>query len=158
MPEDQNKDSPQSQLETMKTLVELSRERNKMAAERTKMSAERSYMNVERTLSVWIRTALALMIFGIAIDRFGLLIQEIPRHAKILLFRSNAASAWAGTLLVAFGTFMVIITGIRFMAYARRYKKQYSMPYRHHAVLAPVFAFLAAVFGVVLLIIMLSLN
>jgi hypothetical protein len=37
------------------------------------MSAERSYMNAERTLAVWVRTALALMIFGIAVDRFGLL-------------------------------------------------------------------------------------
>lgn len=154
MPEDPH----QSQLEAMQTLVELSRERNKMSAERTKMSAERSYMNVERTLSVWIRTALALMIFGIAIDRFGLLIQEIPRHSKALLFRGNAASAWAGTLLVAFGTFMVIITGLRFIAYARHYKKEYPMPFHHHAVLAPVFAFLAAAFGIVLLIIMISLN
>ncbi|HEX5340185.1 MAG TPA: DUF202 domain-containing protein, partial [Gammaproteobacteria bacterium] len=62
------------QIALMQKLIELS-------AERSEMSAERSYMNAERTLSVWLRTALSLMIFGIAIDRFGLMLREAPLSA-----------------------------------------------------------------------------
>ena len=55
------------QLVLMQRMVDLSVERTRLAEQRTEMSAERSYLNAERTLSVWIRTALAVMVVGIAV-------------------------------------------------------------------------------------------
>lgn len=72
MPDDEIK----SQLEGMKKLIALSQQR-------TQMSAMRNYMNAERTLSVWVRTALAAMIFGIAIDRLGLMLYQIPGYIEV---------------------------------------------------------------------------
>lgn len=99
MPED----PIQKQLEAMQTLVELSKERTKMSEDRSKMSAQRSYMNAERTLSVWIRTALSLMIFGIAIDRFDLMMREMPVYSLAVSPHYHALSTLSGALLVAFG-------------------------------------------------------
>ena len=59
-------DSQSLQVQVARKLVEL--------------SLQRSYMNTERTLAVWTRTALSLMIFGIAVDRFGLLMRHPPWH------------------------------------------------------------------------------
>lgn len=154
MPEDHI----QKQLEAMQTLVELSKERTKMSEERSKMSAQRSYMNAERTLSVWIRTALSLMIFGIAVDRFDLMMREMPVHALAVSPHYHALSTLSGSLLVAFGILMAVSTGIRFLSFSRSYRKQFPLPFHHQAILAPVFALLTALFGIALLIIMLSVH
>lgn len=77
MPEqDQPEQDEPQQLVLMRRLVDLSAERTRMSAERSEMSAGRSYMNAERTLSVWVRTALAAMTVGIAIDRFSLVLLQ----------------------------------------------------------------------------------
>ncbi|MGH8337386.1 MAG: YidH family protein [Gammaproteobacteria bacterium] len=118
------------------------------------LSAERTYMNTERTLSVWIRTALGLMIFGIAIDRFGLLLHGLPWLPHGHLHRLTA-SAWGGALLVALGVLMVLAMDIRFLAYASIYRRSHEWPVKHGPYLAATFASLVAVFGIILLIIML---
>lgn len=141
----------QKQLDAMQTLVELSKERSQM-------SAQRSYMNAERTLSVWIRTALGLMIFGIAIDRFDLMMREMPVQAQPLSAHYHALSTLSGALLVIFGILMAVSMGIRFVIYSRSYQKQFSLPFHHRAILAPVFAFLTAIFGIALVVIMLAVH
>src|SRR5690625_5799366 len=80
----------------------MSAERSKMSNDRTLLSATRSYMNAERTLSVWVRTALSAMIFGIAIDRWGLMATGKSIHPNTLLDRkstrlnsSHVASSYA---------------------------------------------------------------
>ena len=162
------------QIEMMKQMVglaeqqvALSAERSRMSAERSRMSAERSemsearsYLNAERTLSVWLRTALALMIFGIAVDRFDLLVQRNPvsaasghpRRAAVL----NGVSTWTGTALVLFGVIMALATGARFLAYARAWHRRHEAPAHHGPYLAPSFALLVALFGILLLVIMLA--
>jgi putative membrane protein len=112
---------------------EMSAERSEMSAERSAMAAERSYMNAERTLSVWIRTALALMVFGIAIDRFGLVLHQMP--GKMAFDVSN----WCGIALVAVGIVMCLVTGVRFLAYASRYHRNHELPYHHGPYLSPFF-------------------
>lgn len=135
--------------ELSKKRSKMSEERSEMSDTRTQMSAQRTYLNVERTLSVWIRTALAVMVFGIAIDRFGLARAATPPASHL--------SSLAGAALVAFGTLMSLVTGARFLAWVHRYRHYHDVPFRHGPYLAPLFALLAAVFGAVLLLLMLVL-
>lgn len=118
------------------------------------LSAERTYMNTERTLSVWIRTSLALMIFGIAIDRFGLLLHGLPWLPHGHLHRLTV-SAWGGAILVAMGVLMTLAMDIRFLTYSVIYRREHQWPVSHGPYLAATFALLVAVFGIALLIIML---
>ncbi|MDN5862110.1 MAG: DUF202 domain-containing protein [Salinisphaera sp.] len=126
----------------------LSTDRSGMSAERSEYSADRSFLSAERTLSVWVRTALSLMVFGIAIDRFGLLLgHDGPAQG----LHAGAWSAWGGIALVAMGVVMVVSSGLRFMAYVRVYRRYHEMPWPHGPFLAPVFALLVALFGLALI-------
>ena len=142
---------PSEQITLMRKLVELS-------VQRSELSAERSYMNAERTLSVWIRTALSLMIFGIAIDRFGLMLREVSFPVINGSSPPNALSMWSGLTLVALGVFIVLATGIRFLMYAAVYRHRYEWPPRHGPYLALAFALLVTIFGIALLIILLTFT
>lgn len=123
------------QISLMKRLVELS-------LGRTQMSAERSYMNGERTLAVWIRTALGLMIFGIAVDRFSLLL-----HGRGHL-NATELSSWGGGALIVLGVLMAVLCGARFLAFSRAYRRMHQFPPHHDPHLGPVFAALVALFGI----------
>lgn len=142
---------PSEQITLMRELVELS-------VKRTELSAERSYMNAERTLSVWIRTALSLMIFGVAIDRFGLMLRQVSLPAIHSISRSNALSMWSGLTLVALGVFIVVATSVRFLMYAAVYRRRHEWPVRHGPYLALLFALLVTIFGIALLIILLAFT
>lgn len=133
----------------------MARDRTRMSAERSEMSAERSYLAAERTLSVWVRTALALMVVGLAIDRFGLMLRRSPAGGALL--DTESLSALGGVALVAFGVLMAITTGLRFLAYARTYRVSHIVPYHHGPFLGPLFALLVALFGTALLILLLTL-
>lgn len=168
---DDNKDAEPEQIRLMQRMVDLSVERTelakersrlsagrsrmsedrtRMSADRSEMSAERTYLNAERTLSVWIRTALAVMVFGIAIDKLGMIV--------VTHVREGVADQWSsitGSALVAFGTLMALVTGARFLAYVHKYRQHHEVPYRHGPFLAPLFALLASAFGIVLILMML---
>ena len=139
--------SEPEQIVLMKRLVEMS-------AERSQMSAERTYMNAERTLSVWIRTALALMIFGIAIDRFGLLLRQIPLPQHDAHLSVNGLSSWGGGALIGLGVLMAVSSGWRFFAYSIGYRRVHQLPPRHGPYMGSVFAMLVALFGIALLVIL----
>ncbi|HEV7135562.1 MAG TPA: DUF202 domain-containing protein [Steroidobacteraceae bacterium] len=129
------------QIILMRRLVELS-------LDRTQMSAERSYMNAERTLSVWIRTALALMIFGIAIDRLSLLVRARGQLG------ARELSSWGGGALIALGVVMAVSCGSRFLAYSVAYRRVHGLPPHHGPYLGPIFAALVALFGIALLVVL----
>jgi len=135
----------------MQRMVDLSIQRTKLAEERTEMSAERSYLNAERTLSVWIRTALAVMVVGIAVDRFGLFL--LQNHGERA--RNGTASDWVGAGLVALGVLIAVVPSIRFARYSKVYRRTHTLPHHHGPFMAPVFAVLVGVFGVVLLVLLL---
>lgn len=121
-------------------------------------SFERCYQNAERTLSVWIRTALALMIFGIAIDRFGLFLREQPQVGGHQLAHPDTISMWVGAILVALGVVMAVAMGIRFLAYAALYRRHHPWPVAHGPYLAASFDLLVAVFGVALLVVVFAFT
>ncbi|HET7387753.1 MAG TPA: DUF202 domain-containing protein [Nocardioidaceae bacterium] len=129
----------------------LAEQRTEMAADRSEMSAERSYMNAERTLSVWIRTALAVMVVGIAVDRFGLFL--VQNHGERA--RDGSASDMVGAGLVALGVLIAVVPSVRFGLYARVYRRTHKLPHHHGPFMAPAFAVLVALFGVVLLVFLL---
>lgn len=157
---------PDTQLEAMKTMVALAKERTEMAkkrsemsADRSEMSAQRTYMNTERTLSVWIRTALASMLFGIAIDRFGLLFKGSSGNSSVhFLSIQGTTSSIIGAILILFSMFMALSATSRFIAFTTVYKKKHSFPPHHKPLLPIIYAGLIVVFGGVLLVLMLSLE
>lgn len=153
------------QLNLMRAMAELARERTTMAKKRTEMSAARSemsahrselsaqrtYMNTERTLSVWIRTAMAAMIFGIAIDRLGLLFHE-PHHVVNLYIIRGSASTLTGAILIIFSMFMAVSAALRFIKFSRHYKTEHTFPAHHKPLLPIVYTAMIVIFGMVLLL------
>ena len=138
------------QIALMKQIVALAEKQTAYSAQRSEASEARSYQNAERTLSVWVRTALALMICGLAIDRFGLMLGSAPAANGGL----DRLSEWTSLALVLLGVFMVVTTGLRFLAYAQAWRRQHEPPAHHGPYLAAFFALMVALFGVVLLAIM----
>jgi putative membrane protein len=139
------------QIVLMQRLVDLSVERTRLSEQRSEMSAERSYLNAERTLSVWIRTALAVMVVGIAVDRFGLfLLQNQGERA-----RDATASDVVGAALVVLGVLIAVVPSVRFARYSSAYCRTHTLPLHHGPFMAPAFAALVALFGVVLLVLLL---
>ncbi|MGH3636877.1 MAG: YidH family protein [Mycobacterium sp.] len=143
-------DEPQ-EVVLMRQLVDLSLERTRQSSIRTEMSAERSYMNAERTLSVWIRTSMASMVVGIAVDRLGL--STTPHRP--LGIGPDTVSSFVGAALVGFGVLIVAIAGARFRRYATEYWRTHVLPQHHGPFMAPAFALLTSLFGAVLLILVL---
>lgn len=127
-------------LDAMKELVDL--------------SAERTYMNAERTLSVWVRTALGAMIFGIAIDRFGLMLSEMSADPNVPINYHSHLTHITGIVLVVYSMIMALLFGLRFIAYSKKYQEKYKMPAYHNVWLSSFFAFLVVLFGIPLLVIM----
>jgi uncharacterized membrane protein YidH (DUF202 family) len=140
------------QIALMQHMVALAEKQTVYSLQRSEMSEFRSYQNAERTLSVWVRTALALMICGLAIDRFGLMLDGNPRAAHVLLL--DRLSEWMSIALVFLGVLMVATTGLRFLAYARTWQRQHELPASHGPYLGPFFAMMVALFGAILLVIM----
>lgn len=126
------------------------------AHELVELSLQRSYMNTERTLAVWTRTALSLMIFGIAVDRFGLLLNHPPWHvtqAADLL--PNPLSTLGGVVLVALGVLILFATGFRFLAYGLKWHRENPRHVWYHTPwLAFTFSMLMAAFGIALLVVL----
>jgi uncharacterized membrane protein YidH (DUF202 family) len=142
------------QVEMMRQMVAFAEKQTDYSLQRSEMSEVRSYHNAERTLSVWVRTALALMICGLAIDRFGLMVDGSAGAARGMLL--DRISTWTSIGLVLLGVVMALTTGLRFFAYARAWRRQHRPPPFHGPYLASFFAVMVAIFGIVLLAIMLT--
>ncbi|MBS0193745.1 MAG: DUF202 domain-containing protein [Proteobacteria bacterium] len=120
----------------------------------TELSMQRSYMNTERTLAVWTRTALSLMIFGIAVDRFGELMRHPPWHVSDRsAIWPHLLSAVGGGVLVALGVVILLATGIRFLLYGLRWQREIQRHVWYHTPwLAFGFAMAMAAVGVMVLV------
>jgi uncharacterized membrane protein YidH (DUF202 family) len=143
------------QVEMMQQMLVLAEKQTAYSIERSEMSETRSYHNAERTLSVWVRTALAVMICGLAIDRFELLLGESSRLAAHG-FLFDQVSGWVSIALVLFGVIMAMTTGLRFLAYARAWRQRHELPAYHGPYLGTFFALMVALFGIILLAIMMA--
>src|SRR5699024_3474979 len=100
-------------LNIQKEILNIQKELLKQSDLRTDMSATRSYHNAERTLSVWIRTALSAMIFGLAIDRFGLMLRGVSEHPQTLFGHPSTPTTITGAFLVLFSVIMSLSAGLR---------------------------------------------
>jgi putative membrane protein len=72
----------------------------------------RVFFAAERTLMAWTRTAVALMAFGFAIERFGLflhmfLISQGEREARM-------GSFWIGVSFILFGAIIAVLSVIQY--------------------------------------------
>ncbi|MDE1931288.1 MAG: DUF202 domain-containing protein [Alphaproteobacteria bacterium] len=112
-------------------------------------NAERSLMNAERTLSVWVRTALGLMIGGLAFERFGVARVWLANGPWPGLRMSNELPAWIGVALVAIGAAAALTAGLRFHAVAAKYRSRYAPPFHHGPALGTAFAAALAALGAV---------
>jgi len=147
------------QIQMMRHVVALAEKQLVQSGERSEMSEFRSYLNGERTLSVWVRTALAEMIAGLAIDRFGLLFHGVPSAGQAASPNGallDAASAWTSIGLIVLGIVTVLTTGIRFWRYALDWRSRHALPPHHGPYLAPFLALMTAVFGIILLAILVA--
>lgn len=120
-----------------------------LAKAQTQMGAMRTYMNSERTLSVWLRTAMGGMVLGIAIDRLGLWLQEIPGATQ----HHNLLTEIVGAAFVVYAILLVALCSWRFIAFCREYKKSYEFPSYHTAWLPVSMSLTIILFGIALLVI-----
>lgn len=68
----------------------------------------------ERTLLAWIRTGIALMAFGFAIERFALFMRQLSAIAPAQPAPQTLASSWVGAALVALGMLSNLLATIRY--------------------------------------------
>ncbi|WAS92693.1 YidH family protein [Nannocystis punicea] len=72
----------------------------------------------ERTLLAWLRTAVALMGFGLMVARLGVFLDTLSRTTHEHL-RAAGQSRWTGAALLITGSIVAIIGYHRVRAYAR---------------------------------------
>ena len=75
----------------------------------------RDYLAEERTFLAWIRTGIALMVFGLVAARFELFADEphVTQHAPGV--QPHELSAWFGTALIAIGVAVNLFSARRYM-------------------------------------------
>lgn len=82
----------------------------------------RVYMAAERTFLAWIRTGIALMVFGFVVARFAVLMVEfglIARDEASAAGSTRTASHWVGVALVASGILTCLASAVRHDRYIR---------------------------------------
>lgn len=121
------------------------------------LQARVCYMNVDRTLATWTRTALALIVFGGVVDRYGLLLMRShPPHVGTWL-APNPVSDLGGIVLVGLGIVIAAAMAIRHQAYRARWRKAYGPAPDFGPWLTFAFATMVVGFGVALLAVLLVL-
>jgi putative membrane protein len=67
----------------------------------------------ERTFLAWVRTAIAVIIFGFAVGRFGLALRQIAA-AQGTRIETTGASLWFGSVSIALGVLTMIGATLRY--------------------------------------------
>jgi putative membrane protein len=109
----------------------------------------RVFFAAERTLLAWNRTALALMAFGFAIERFGLFVKMLmpPPHPP----PDTQMSFWIGTALVALGSFSAVLATIQYRK-VLKLLRPIEIPDRYWASLAAAVTLAVALVGAALVV------
>lgn len=119
--------------------------------EMLRLQAHVCYMNVDRTLATWTRTALALIVFGTVVDRYGLLLlYPHPGHTGTLL-APNPSSSIGGIALIVIGTVIVIAMTVRHELYLAQWRKDYRPIPGFGPWLALPFAIIVSLVGIAVL-------
>lgn len=74
----------------------------------------------ERTLLTWVRAAIAFMVLGFAVDRFGLLLARGQPGG----LQGVPWSSWVGLVLVAIGVFASLASAARYHRFAGRFGEE----------------------------------
>lgn len=73
----------------------------------------------ERTMLAWIRTGIALMAFGFAIERFALFMHQLAALGPVGPPSPSLGSSWIGAALVALGMLANLLATIRYASVRR---------------------------------------
>ncbi len=120
------------------------------------LSRKLVYLAAERTLTSWIRTALSLMALGFVIDRFGLILHQIPAPSGHAQLYPRMLSTWGGAILIGMGVLMALAAGIRYMHFALSYHRNRSTRLGTSLHLGALFALFLALFGSALIVLLVS--
>ncbi len=74
----------------------------------------RVFFAAERTLLAWTRTALALMAFGFAIERFALFVAMMHDPQAVAAQLGHGSSFWIGVALIALGSLAVVLAVVQY--------------------------------------------
>ncbi|EGK72463.1 hypothetical protein METUNv1_01228 [Methyloversatilis universalis FAM5] len=74
----------------------------------------RVFFAAERTLLAWTRTALALMAFGFAIERFALFVAMMHNPQTVAAQVGHGSSFWIGVALIALGSLAVVLAVVQY--------------------------------------------
>lgn len=120
------------------------------------LQARVCYMNVDRTLATWTRTALTLIVFGLVVDRYGILLLRPHLEHVGTRLAPNPMSSVAGMLLIAIGAFIATAAAVRHQRYMAVWNRTYGRDRSFGPWLALPFAVGVAVFGLATLAILLA--
>jgi uncharacterized protein (DUF302 family)/uncharacterized membrane protein YidH (DUF202 family) len=115
------------------------------------------YLAAERTFLAWIRTGLALMGFGFVAARFGLFLQAMQIGQPNLAPRPYGVSIWFGTLLLALGVMVNVMSAWRHLRFIQALKRGEST-YARPSYLAITLALLLGVLGLAMAIYLISVR
>jgi uncharacterized membrane protein YidH (DUF202 family) len=121
------------------------------------LQARVCYMNVDRTLATWTRTALALIVFGTIVDRYGLLLLRDHFPHVGTQFAPNPVSSTGGIFLVATGVLIAVTAAIRHQRYKAMWGRAFGQDETFGPWLAFPFALGVAAVGVAMLALLLVL-
>ena len=113
----------------------------------------RVFFAAERTLLAWTRTALALMAFGFAIERFALFVSMMhaPSTNVGALHARYGESFWVGVALIALGSLAVVFAVLQYRRVLATLKPV-EIPDGYMVGLAPWSALAVSAIGVLLIV------
>ena len=74
----------------------------------------RIYMAAERTFLAWVRTSIALIVFGFVIEKFEFFLEQLEKVFNISLKGDHRALASVGVFIIFIGLFTLILGAINF--------------------------------------------
>ena len=80
----------------------------------------RVFFAAERTLMAWTRTAIALMAFGFAIERFGLFMQMLLLSQGDYVQRTG--SFWVGVSFISLGAIVAVLSVVQYQGVLKTLK------------------------------------
>jgi len=115
------------------------------------------YLAAERTFLAWIRTGLALMGFGFVVARFGLFLEALAIGQPGLAVRTIGVSPWLGTVLIALGIAVNLVSCWRYTGQIRDLKSGESGSAQSSSLAISV-AILMAAIGVAMAVYLISVR
>jgi len=74
----------------------------------------RIYMAAERTFLAWIRTSIALIVFGFVIEKFEFFLEQLEKVFNMSLNGDHKALASVGVFIIFIGLFTLILGALNF--------------------------------------------